>query len=176
MITTDAAEGKHVSWPHLQPAEHLLLVVLRLADGHGVGLGDDGDDGHGLAQLVHVPAHTRAKQLKNNIVGVQLANLLWALHPPPGLTEHAAAAAAGVSSAEAEGKAAALNAGCSMGALAQIGCYAECCLGTMHLYRLYCIVTNRYLHAYLMSMGLSLCGGTQNRHTSMRGSSTCQAQ
>lgn len=42
---------------HLQAPVHLLLVVVCLPYGHGVCLGDDGNDGHVAAQLMHVPTH-----------------------------------------------------------------------------------------------------------------------
>jgi hypothetical protein len=43
----------------LQPVDDLLPEALRLVDRHGVRLHDDGDDGHVLGQLSHVPACAR---------------------------------------------------------------------------------------------------------------------
>lgn len=40
----------------LQPVDNLLPEALCLMYGHGVGLHDDGDDGHVLGQLSHVAA------------------------------------------------------------------------------------------------------------------------
>jgi hypothetical protein len=53
---TYASAPHHILTWVLQPVDDLLPEALRLVDGHGVSLHDDGDDGHVLAQLSHVAA------------------------------------------------------------------------------------------------------------------------